>query len=100
MEDPYRIRPTSRAATHTPTHTPAEGQPASSGPAGAVPDRSAGSGDWVTGLLWVALAVCLAGNAVVSVLQPDDVLLSVALGVPGLVCVALLVGRYLRRRQQ
>lgn len=52
-----------------------------------------------TGTLWVALAVCVGLNAVFSILKPDDVLFSLVFGIPAVLCLVMLVARYLGRRR-
>ncbi|HET8992957.1 MULTISPECIES: hypothetical protein [unclassified Rhodococcus (in: high G+C Gram-positive bacteria)] len=82
MDDPYRIRPN-------------RGEPDTTGgalPRGEHPDR-------VVGMLWAMLAVFVGLNAVVSITEPDNVLLSLMFGVPGVVCLVLLVMRYMGRRR-
>lgn len=54
--------------------------------------------DWVTSLLWVALAICAGLNVLVSIVSPDNLVPSIVLGAVALGCIGLLVSRYLGRR--
>ncbi len=85
MDDAHRIRPNQISGASDPSTT----TDASS---------DATSRDWVTGALWAALAVFVGLNAAVSVIRPDDIVFSLLFGIPGLLCLALLVMRYLSRR--
>lgn len=78
MTDKYRL-------TDTP-HATGEGD--------ALPPEK----DPLTGLLWVALALCAGLNTMMSIVSPDNLLPSIALGVATLGCIGLLVVRYLGRR--
>ena len=49
--------------------------------------------------MWAALAVCVGLNAVFSILKPDDVLFSLVFGIPAVLCLVMLVARYLGRRR-
>lgn len=97
MNDKYRL-------TDTP-HGTGEGAPAAEAPpreasppgtfsADVLPPEK----DRLTELLWVALALCAGLNAMMSIVSPDNLLPSIALGVAGLGCIGLLVSRYLGRR--
>lgn len=77
MNDPYRITDVPHPAAPSPR------------------DR-----DRLSGLLWVALAVLVALNAASSVVHPDNLLPSLAFGLGAVVCVGVLVVRYLGRRQR
>jgi len=85
VDDAYRIRPNQESGESDPWTT----TDASSG---------ATSRDWVTGALWAALAVFVGLNAVFSIIRPDDILFSLVFGIPGVLCLAVLVMRYLSRR--
>jgi len=65
---------------------------------GAAPERT--PGDRAAGaLLWAVFAMCVGLNAALSVAKPDEVALSAAFGVLALLCIAVLVVRYLNRRR-
>lgn len=88
MNDPYSIQSEPPVGTSAPTG----GSPSSA------PDDAGREPDRVTGLLWVAVALLVGLNAVFSVVRPDDLLTSLTFGVPALLCVVLLVVRYVGRR--
>lgn len=91
MDDRYRI------ASNPP---PGVGQtdPRLAADRHVVPGRKQ-NGDWVSGLLWSVLAVLVGLNAVVPIAWPGAVLLSLACGIPAVLCIVLLVLRYLARRR-
>lgn len=98
MNDRYRLTDTphrtaeeavTAGATH-PREAPSAGVPF----ADVVPPTK----DRLTGLLWVALAICVGLNALMSIVSPDNLVPSIAAGVAGLGCIGLLVSRYLERR--
>ncbi|WP_114907225.1 hypothetical protein [Ornithinimicrobium murale] len=101
MNDPYRLTDAPHhhggnlpSATRTPGVAGDRGTtlPSATRTPGAAGDRG-------TTLLWVALALCAALNAVFSVASPGNLLPSLAFGVAALGCIGLLVARYLGRRQ-
>ncbi|WP_407445325.1 hypothetical protein [Rhodococcus sp. (in: high G+C Gram-positive bacteria)] len=86
MDDAYRIRTNQVSGEFDPSTTT---DAASSG---------ATSRDWVTGALWAALAVFVGLNAAFSIIRPDTIVFSLVFGIPGVLCLAVLVMRYLSRR--
>ncbi|USQ79446.1 hypothetical protein NF556_17860 [Ornithinimicrobium faecis] len=91
MNDPYCLTDAPARGGAGPSPTVGD-----DGPSPAVPPADR---DRLTGLLWVALAICVGLNAMFSVISPDNLLPSLAFGVAALGCVGLLVARRLRRRQ-
>ncbi|MEV1136220.1 hypothetical protein [Rhodococcus coprophilus] len=86
MDDTYRIRPNEEAGEFDPSTTTTDAS------------SNATSRDGVAGALWAALAVFVALNAAFSIIRPDDIVFSLLFGIPGVVCLAVLVMRYLSRR--
>lgn len=86
MDDPYGIRSNQGSGTPQPLSG------ADIRPGGEPRERA-------TGTLWVALAVCVGLNAVFSIVKPDDVLFSLVFGIPAVLCLVMLVARYLGRRR-
>ncbi|WP_256838417.1 hypothetical protein [Ornithinimicrobium faecis] len=91
MNDPYRLTDAPARGDADPTPTVGDGDLS---PAAPPADR-----DRLTGLLWVALAICVGLNAMFSVISPDNLVPSLVFGVAALGCVGVLVARRLRRRQ-